>query len=258
MRKWIIPLLIGLIIGCVTGFLIGLFVLDIFHIVPIQNAQYGVLEIVYYLVAPIGVIATLLAVVVALFGSEFKNYLFREKSVSTISNGFTEILNDEDDANPQASRYECNLKVKNNCGREITDCCVSLVDIAYGETENSKLKKIALQNRIPLSWQYPNGEKKNLTPGETASITLIKITPDISQSKSDSSESTSVPRQLSIMGYRNLNPKYSKKGYWKLTYCVGNSHRELEKFEIIVRWSGEWKNREKEMDNEASIEMNRI
>ena len=148
--------------------------------------------------------------------------------------------------------------MKNNCGREITDCCVSLVDIAYGETENSKLKKIALQNRIPLSWQYPNGEKKNLTPGETASITLIKITPDISQSKSDSSESTSVPRQLSIMGYRNLNPKYSKKGYWKLTYCVGNSHRELEKFEIIVRWSGEWKNREKEMDNEASIEMNRI
>ncbi len=257
MKKWILPLLIGLIIGCIIGVLLGLFTLDILNISPNREAKYGILEIVYYLVAPIGVLATLLAVIVALFGNEFKNYLFREKSFSTVSS-FTEILKDEDDANPQASRYECNLMVKNNCGREITDCCISLVEIAYGESDTSKMKKIALQNRIPIFWKFPDVEKRSLTPDETATITLLKITPDISQSKSDSSESTSIPRQLSIIGYKNLNPKYTKKGCWKLTYCVSNSHRELERFDIIVRWSGEWKNREKEMDNEASIEMNRI
>ena len=258
MKKWVLPFLIGLILGCILGIILGLFALDIFNITPNQQAKYGVLEIVYYLVAPIGVLATLLAVIVALFGNEFKNYLFREKSLSTVSNSFTEILKDEDDDNPHASRYECNLMVKNNCGREISDCCVSLVDIAYGESETSKLKKISLQNRIPIFWKYPDVDKKTLTPDETATITLLKITPDISQSKSDSSETTSIPRQLSIIGYKNLNPKYTKKGYWRITYCVSNSHRELERFDIIVRWSGEWKNREKEMENEASIEMIRI
>lgn len=258
MKKWVIPLLIGLIVGCVIGILIGLFVLDVLNIESDKAAKYGVLEIVYYLVAPIGVLATLMAVVVALWGNEFKNYLFREKSLSTVSDTFKEVLKDEDDTSPEASRFECYLNVKNDCEREISDCCVSLMEVLYGENDNAKLKKISPQNRIPIYWKYPDVDKKTLTPDEIATVTLLKITPDISQSKSDSTEPTSSPRHLSIIGWKGINPKYTKKGMWKLSYCVSNSHRELERFVITVKWNGNWKSRETEMNNQASIKFERI
>ena len=142
MKKWIVPLLIGVAIGCIIGFVMGLLALSLFNIKPNNEASYGVLEIVYYLVTPIGVLATFCAVAVALWGNEFKNYLFREKSVSSVTNNFVEVIKDENDPNPEASRYECNLSVKNCSAHEISDCCVFLLELSHGESENSKLKKI--------------------------------------------------------------------------------------------------------------------
>ena len=121
MKKWIVPLLIGVAIGCIIGFVMGLLALSLFNIKPNNEASYGVLEIVYYLVTPIGVLATFCAVAVALWGNEFKNYLFREKSVSSVTNNFVEVIKDENDPNPEASRYECNLSVKNCSAHEISD-----------------------------------------------------------------------------------------------------------------------------------------
>lgn len=255
MSNWIKPFIIGLLLGGILGIIVGLFSLELLHINPVERAGYGVLEIVYYLVTPIGVLATLFAVIVALFGNEIKSYLFRERSFSQIPNNFSEVLRNEDDDNPEALRYECNLRVRSNCGREISECAVYLIQVEYKDSDNARWKSLGIQNRIPIYWQYPNIEKKTITATETATLTLLKITPDISQSKSDSSDTTNIPRQISIVGYKSLNTKYSKRGYWKITYCVSNSHRELERFEIIVHWSGEWKKREKEMNNETSLEM---
>lgn len=257
MKKWFIPLLLGLFLGLIFGILLGLFALDIININANKDESYGVLEVVYYLVTPIGVLATFLAIVVALWGNEFKNYLFRERCISKV-NKFAEILKDEDDPTPEASRYECHLEVKNDCAREISECCVKLIEVMYEENESKKWKNIGPQNRIPIYWKYPELVKRNLSPDETVILTLLKITPDISQSKSDSSSPTSELRHLSIVGYKGINQKYTKKGCWKLTYCVSNSHRELERFKIVVKWTGEWKNREKEMDNELSLEFEKI
>jgi len=253
MRKWILPILIGLIIGAIIGFLLGIFALGIFNITTDIGKTYGVLEIIYYLGAPIGILATLLAVVVALFGNEFKSYLFREKCVSSIPNHFTEVLRDEDDDNPEAIRYECNLEVKNDCEREIANCTVYLLGLEHSDSVNSTPKKIPLQNRMPIYWKYPNLKTKSITQGETARITLLKITPDIKQSKSDNTDAITNPRQLSIVGLNKVKDKYLKSGNWKLSYCVCNEHRELERFEIQIQWSGVWKSRETEMNHEATI-----
>ena len=253
MKKWILPFLIGLIMGAIIGFLIGIFTLDIFNITTDETKTYGILETIYYLGAPIGILATLLAVIVALFGNEFKNYLFREKSISSIPNHFTEVLRDEDDDNPEAIRYECNLDVKNDCEREIANCTIYLLAVEYSDSPNSTPKKMPLQNRMPIYWKYPDLKSKNITQGETARITLLKITPDIKQSKSDNSDATINPRQLSIVGHNKIKEKYLRSGNWKLEYCVCNEHRELERFEIQIHWSGVWKSREKEMNNEATI-----
>lgn len=252
MRKWILPILIGLIIGAIIGFLLGIFALGIFNITTDIGKTYGVLEIIYYLGAPIGILATLLAVVVALFGNEFKNFIFREKSTSATSDHFTEVLRNEDDDNPEAIRYECNLEVKNDCGREISECAIYLIDVEYSDIGSTTSKKFHLQNRQPIYWNGPDVKVKNITQGETATITLLRIYPDVSQSKPDNTNIVNIPRKLSIVGYR-INDKYLKKGQWKLTYCVCNNHRELERFEIHIQWSGIWKSREKEMNNEATI-----
>ena len=79
MKKWIIPLLIGIIVGWVIGILLGLFFLDIVNIKVNQETNCGVLKIVYYLVAPIGVLATFMAGVVALWGNELENFYFVKK-----------------------------------------------------------------------------------------------------------------------------------------------------------------------------------
>lgn len=252
MKKWIWCILIGLIIGIIGGFLIGVFSIGVFNINIDVGKSYGILEVVYYIVAPIGIVATLLAVVVALFGNEFKNFIFREKSSSTTPNHFTEVLRNEDDDTPEAIRYECNLEVKNDCGREISECAVYLIDVEYCDIGSTTPKKFHLQNRQPIYWNGPDVKVKNITQGETATITLLRINPEISQSKPDNTDVVNIPRKLSIVGYR-LNEKYLKKGQWKLTYCVCNNHRELERFEIHIHWSGVWKSREKEMNNEATI-----
>lgn len=258
MNKWWVPLLIGMIIGVFLGVIVGLFSLEILNIHVNECVTYGILEIVNYLIAPLGVLVTLLAVVVALWGNEFKNYLFREKSQSTVSENFVEILRDASEDNPEAIRYDCNLSIKNISSREIADCSVFLLEAFYGDSSLSKLKSIGIQNRIQVYWKYPDIDKRNITPEETAKITLLKILPDVSESKSDNTNATKEPRHLSIVGLKSIPSKYTRKGFWRLTYCVSNSHRELERFELCVTWTGVWKSRETEMNNEASIDFKKI
>ncbi len=223
--------------------------------------QDGVVEFSYYIMSSIGVIATVSAVIVALFGNELRNLLFREKcDVSLENQNFVEIIKDEEMANIEAIRYDCNVLIKNIGSKTIDNCKLYLEKIVSKKTEsNPKDKEIKLQNRRPIFIDYQSKTKLLLLPNETRTVSVLKIFPAVNDTTPLDGTATVVnPSHLEIIGYSSNKNKNNRCGKWEIIYCLTSSKAELFRFALLVSWTGQWKNRETEMNNELNIEFKRI
>ena len=252
MKNWWLFLLIGLILGLV----LGLFILQLLNLQVTYNQTYGVLEVVYYLVTPIGVLATISAVIVALFGEEMKRLIHREKcSVFLENDNFVEDIYGQDGTTTiESRRYDCSIVIKNIGGKEIEDCSVCLISCKHKEVTSDKWKDLKIKNRIPLYWAIPSRKKETLLVGESKSLLLARINPDGDQSTPDDYSSFPSERRLSIMGF-SPDKKYRHKGSWEMIYSINTLHNELLKFKLLVSWTGEWRQREKEMNDETTLKL---
>ena len=242
--------LIYLLVGFVLGILLGLYISQLLNIPIDTTKQHSVMEVVYYITAPLGVLFTASAVVVAIWGNDIRAWFNKEKCEVEIENGgFVEdVRGIEDDEQMGARMYNCNLIIKNTGPKEIESCTVFITKILYKEEERSKGKSIGLNNRMPLYWFDPNIKTLNIFKGERRTIPVLRVYPDSNIQTPDSQNTKVTPRRFSIMGF-NIDPKYSKKGIWEISYMVCNSHEPLKEFKIIAQWDGEWHRREKEMND---------
>ncbi len=259
MKKWWLFLIIGLIVG----FLLGLFFLQFTHIQVKTSASYGILEIVYYVLSPIGVLATVFAVIVALFGTDIKRRLKRERCiVSPVADGFEEVIADEDDNdNLEAMRYDFYATIKNIGVGEIEDCSLFLTGGRYKEFENSKAKPLNIKNRVQLYWSGYDKRivRETILPGDFRKMLLLRINPDQKQETPDGDNPIIKDRRLCVIGYSGLdNNRFFKKGYWEFDYVLSTPHREIAKFTVFANWSGHWKKREKEMRAETSVTIKQL
>ena len=247
------------IVGFIIGVVVGLFFFSLFKIPIDISKNYGVLETVYYILGPIGVLATISAVIVALFGDDFKRVLHREKcDVYLESDHFVEdISGQESSTSIKSKRYDCYLMIKNVGGREIENCSVNMVSCKHRENEQSKWKDLKIKNKRPLYWSVPNQTKESLLTGETKSLLLLRINPDGEQSTPDNNTANVSEKKLSIMGF-SPDVKNRKRGFWEIEYSVCTQHDELMRFKINAAWTGEWRQREKEMLEESSVELVKI
>ena len=250
MRKW----WLFVCIGFVLGLLLGLFFLQIFHVSLSLGETYGVLEFVYYLVSPIGVIATVVAVIVALFGDDFRRILHKEKCQVTLEEDhFVEDIDGQESASHiESKRYDCRVIIKNIGGREIEDCSVSMISCKYRGDQQSKWKDLKIKNKIQLFWNTPGKHKDTILAGESKSLLLLRINPDGDQSTPDDNSTSLSTRCLSIIGF-HPDLRYRQRGYWEIEYSICTPHNELSKFKVSVSWTGEWKQRETEMVEETSV-----
>ena len=238
-----------LILGVLIGLLLGLVVFQFMNI-PIDNQKtHSVLETVYYITAPIGVLFTAVAVIVAIWGNEIRGYFNKEKcDVEIEHGGFVEdVRGIEDDENMSARQYNCNIIVKNIGPREIESCTVFITKIVYKEEEKSKGKNIGLSNRMPLYWYEPNNKSITILKGKHRIIPVLRVYPDSNAQTPDQQNTKTIPRRLSVMGF-NIENKFSKKGIWEISYLICNSHEALKEFKLVAQWNGGWHRREKEMN----------
>lgn len=241
---------IFLLVGIVLGTLLGLFIVQLLNIPIDINKTHSVLETVYYITAPVGVLFTAFAVVVAIWGNDIRGFFNKEKCEVEIENGgFVEdVRGIEDDEHMSARQYNCNVIVKNTGPKEIESCTVFITSIIYKEEEKSKGKSIGLSNRIPLYWFEPNNKSINIIKDEHRIIPVMRVYPDSNTQTPDQQNMKRTPRRFSIMGF-NIEGKYSKKGIWEISYLICNAHEALKEFKLVAQWNGEWHRREKEMND---------
>lgn len=242
--------LIYLLVGLIFGLLLGLFVFQLLNVSIDTTKTHSVLEAVYYITAPFGVLFTAIAIVVAIWGNDIRGYFNKEKCDVEIENGgFVEdVRGIEDDEQMGARMYNCNLIIKNTGPKEIESCTVFITKILYKEEDKSKGKSIGLNNRMPLYWFDPNIKSLNIFKGERRTIPVMRVYPDSNIQTPDSQNTKVIARRFSIMGF-NIDGKFSKKGIWEISYMVCNSHEPLKEFKLIAQWNGEWHRREKEMND---------
>lgn len=252
MKKGLIFLLIGLLLGIT----LGLLCIDILHIPIDVSKKYGVLETVYYISSPIGTFITFLAVLVAVFGNEFKMWLFREKcDVYIDKDTFAEVVSGSDNIESiEARQYDCNLCIENIGGREIEECGLFLKSVVYRIDNSSKPKNLRVLNQKALYWNRPDITRTNILTNEKKIVPILRIHPSVTTQTPDNLQSSIIPVHISIMGY-SLDEKYNRKGIWEIAYCISTPHKVIKEFTVRVSWSGAWKQRQTEMTDEVTVEL---
>ena len=224
------------------------------HNTEIDNKTYGLPDLIYYSTQIIISVATLLAVLVALFGNEIKARVFKDHcKVTLVNNGFSENLgNTQNENNPTVQSYDCSLEIYNDGPNELSDLQLFLKEIYFKPDKHSDFRKIAsLQNRT-IFWANPDNIKTQLLVNDNKIVPIFKIYPDGSCQTPDQSTSSSL--NIRIIGYR-LDEKYSKKGVWQTKYQLQSNDKILATFECVVEWNGKWCNRYTEMSKCVNAEL---
>lgn len=250
-------ILISLIIGFIIGFIATLICISVYGGSIDGNKSYGILEWIYYLTQPLAVVASTLAVIVALFGKEIKSCFIKEHCcVEFINSGFYENLGKEmNSLNPIAQSYDCFISLTNDGDQLIEECELILKEVMYKAKNEDKYKRIFSAEHKSLYWLSPEIKQINLYVKEKRKIPLFKIYPEASCQTPDND--TKSPLRMQIMGC-SISDKYSRKGVWKAKYEIRSNTRSLKTFEVITTWTGVWCNRITEMDNEVSAKLNII
>ena len=254
MKKIITGLILGLLIGVTTC----LFIIDCGGSFIDLEKQCSKPEYIYYLSQILGVMATFLAVFVALFGNELRSLLFRPKCrVSLSKDGFDENLGDTSSStSPQARYYDCKLYVVNTGSKEISNCELIVSEVSYlSDHQQKKEKKLLTNGHQSLYWVSRDKKKIHLIVGEQRDVCLFRIYPSSTMQTPDGGEES--PLRLSISGY-NLDEKYSQKGIWIVKYKLQDNERIIRRFSVTVEWTGKWFDRISEMSTELTTEIKEI
>lgn len=254
MKKYIL-----LAVGIIIGLLVGLFYNQILGIKIEGGKTYGALEAVYYISSSLLTIFTFLAIIVAIWGNDIRNFFNREKcTVEIEDDSFHEDINGQEDANNiTAKRYYGNLLIKNTGNREIEDCQVRITRITYRNGKNEKENKLSLQNDVALWVNSQRDVTVTILPGDSKLINIINVFPDSTSQTPDNANQKMKPRRLETRGYP-LKDKYSKRGVWSINYKICTPHKTLKNILVTVTWDGVWHNRETEMNNALNINLKEI
>lgn len=248
MKKIIVTLILGIIIGFVLASILIDFLSNEF---VDHYKTYGILEIVYYISQPIGVLATFLAVFVAIFNGEIRNIFFNKSCKVTIErDGFVENLgNTEYTIDPVAQSYDCTAVFHNNGSRELTNVQLQIKEIEYLKLNGKKAHKLHVIENQYLYWWINSNKKINISVKDTKKLCLARINPESSSETPDGQKKS--PLCISIMGH-NLNNSHNQSGSWSIKYALYSDSSILKTFTLVISWSGEWRNRLTEMANEVS------
>ena len=253
MKKVVVSFLIGFIFGLL---ICGLCCICFTSSGSIDySKKYGIPEIAYYILQPLSVLGTFLALLVAIFGTEIKNMFFSPKcKVCIAGDGFDEDLGPTaSTSSPMAQMYKCAVGLENMVSKEITDLSLVVKEVHF-VNENGKSKKIS-RSENTLFWLKPEEKKVNLRETEQRELIIARVLPEASEGTPDNSSKS--PLRFSITGF-NLVSKYNKKGKWVVKYSLQTPRKIIKIFNISLSWSGKWCSRINEMTNEVTSELKEI
>jgi hypothetical protein len=207
-------------------------------------------EIFYYFICVIQAIATIAAVVVALFNDDLKRYFKKPKLTVTLHKEelIEELLNNCG-AEKKAARYHNSIDIFNSGNENVQECEIYIDGILFKGLGMQKAIEL-LSKPICLKWDDNVNESKTFIPMQgKKSIQIYEIFPPEQQSTPGGNDVEQIPPSL-IIGPYNVPNEYCG-GTWEILLCLYSPTLKPFKFKVILEWDGCWENRQMEMKNKV-------
>ena len=251
LKVLVIPFLIML------GIVIGLLLQKAAWLNIDFNRQYGIWEILYYLVSIIGALGTCAAVVVALERDSIIRYFHHpELDIQFLEeSGFVEDI-DLEQQNPASDSYSCIIKIENKGSVVAKSCEVLLDQVSFAEKKGRSLRCIRDNSNKPSNKLWWESAHVEIPAGISKELKLFSIEAPGS-SVTPNEVNTNTVLHLELNGFK-LKDNKSSKGYWELSYYMVYDNGDHKKFKVCVEWNGEWRTRKSEMKDVLHINIQNI
>lgn len=236
----------------VLGYFLGIFFP--FNIRPeIKHQPLTSGEYYYYAITTIGVIATILTVIVALFKADIIRLLKHVKFKFEFMDD-REIHETTEDVQgtKKATKYYSVSNLE-NIGNISADNCELYIDkiIFYSDNRSD----IILAESKPFDWISSKGRVYIPSNGKMP-LHLCELHKPQKSSTPDG-QGNDIPPKLKILGYSDIYVE--KGGKWECFYSLHSSSMlKPKRFKVTITWNGNWEQRLTEMVNNLNVELNQI
>lgn len=247
--RWIKPLaliFLGVIIG--TGTLVLWFCFSATNIEPAE--AYDPWEISGHFFEIIGAVGTILAVIVALSKESIMKWLYAPAlKTSLVDDGITENIPNENQRVPEASTFECYIRIDNSGSLAALGCRMYISDIKFGRLRSNVKSVKNLSNR-QLKWSAPNVD---IPVGIPSKVRLFEI---VNPNSIGTPSSDTVGKNPTIVfNGCELKKNQSEKGVWVIEYYISSRNGDAKTFTATVEWNGEFKSRATDMSEVLKVQI---
>lgn len=213
-------------------------------------------ECFYYFINTIQAIATIGAVIVALFSDSIKSYFRKpELDMSLHNSVLMEELDNCSEGSRKAKRYHNSIDVFNK-GNVNAESCEIYIDNIFFTGLGMKNSIELLQSEYLLCWG--GTEKRNNTyipvQGKKSFLIYEILSPE--EQGTPAGGTSQVPPQLSIGGYKV--PDEYCGGKWDIRICLYSPSLQPQKFKVVIEWDGKWEYRQMEMKDKFKSSIERL
>lgn len=207
-------------------------------------------SLMYYTFAVISGNGTFWAVIVALFSQQILDWLFACRcDISLRDDNFIGYVEDA-----AIVMYENYLLLSNPSSSVIRDCEIVIKKIMYKQNPANNLKKIS---KIETNLIWPNGRKKcNIRKGDSLEIPLARILPNTPMGVPN--HQNNIEQTHLVIEGASIPRQYNKQGTWEIEYEILSRQEIISKFKIIINWSGEWCDVEREMQLRVTMSLTKL
>lgn len=213
-------------------------------------------EFFYYTVTAIGVFATFLTVIVALFKEDIIRLLKKADLKFSFINDTTFKEDIEDiKGTKKAKKYYSIAKIENSGNIHAANCELYLDRIEFIMDKNTDISEVIVSESKPVKW---NGEKDRIYIPSDANTTLhlFELYPPQESSTPDEGSGNNTPAELCLLGHNKLKVEKGG-GEWRCYYSIHSSTmNKPRRFVTHLKWNGVWEHRYSEMSKILTIELN--
>jgi len=247
--------LIFLLIAGIAGYILGNFIpIEIFKPKFIDES---ISKTEYYkiMLSIVSAFITFCAVLVALFKDDFREYWkrpriqFHTPNDITIEDLSASLESETTGDNIYANKYISRIEVKNIGNLPALNSEVYLDKLEFIAKNTSIAQAIECPGTA-LEWNGADIQNIIIPPGGKKLINIIEVTPPEKISTPES-EKTNKPACLIIGNIKSTREQ--PNGKWIATFSLYAQNHKPVSFKLEIEWTGVWKNRLTEFNNQFKI-----
>lgn len=207
----------------------------------------------YYVFSIIGSVATLSAVIVALFKDEIlQRFHAPDLRLEKYSGDIIPLVRVDGNSGGRDNYYKCELKINNIGSDNARDCSIVLSRLLYDTTRMGGNTKSEWDPRL-IERVTSIGEKNNqIVSGLDTRVELFRINnPSLSSTPSGGKEN----KAYIVFPQTKLTDEIAAESNFEIDYEIRANNSPSIKFRVSIEWTGRWNDSISEMANNIKIKV---